>query len=170
MASQASHKSSYALAISYIVQELIASYEDGATLNLTKLKGDASKKYKLQGIPKMCDILQGLPVQYRSKLWPYLQTKPVRTASGVAVVAVMSKPHRCPHIAIRAMCVCTVPVDPTRTLNIRLRPTRDTNQRVCERFGHDTIPIRKCVGVCSNCERLDIQSTKWSSSSWEERF
>jgi histone acetyltransferase (RNA polymerase elongator complex component) len=24
----------------------------------------------------------------------------VRTASGVAVVAVMSKPHRCPHIAM----------------------------------------------------------------------
>lgn len=28
-----------------------------------------------------------------------LQAKPVRTASGIAVVAVMSKPHRCPHIA-----------------------------------------------------------------------
>lgn len=30
---------------------------------------------------------------------PILRTKPVRTASGIAVVAVMSKPHRCPHIA-----------------------------------------------------------------------
>jgi elongator complex protein 3 len=28
-----------------------------------------------------------------------LKVKPVRTASGIAVVAVMSKPHRCPHIA-----------------------------------------------------------------------
>eukprot|EP00983_Pelagomonas_calceolata_P123398 1161000-Pelagomonas_calceolata.AAC.10 len=28
-----------------------------------------------------------------------MQAKPVRTASGIAVVAVMSKPHRCPHIA-----------------------------------------------------------------------
>ena len=27
-----------------------------------------------------------------------LQAKPVRTASGIAVVAVMCKPHRCPHI------------------------------------------------------------------------
>lgn len=27
------------------------------------------------------------------------QAKPIRTASGIAVVAVMSKPHRCPHIA-----------------------------------------------------------------------
>ena len=99
MASQASHQSNYALSISYIVQELIRSYDEGLTLNLTKLKGDASKKFKLRGIPKMSDILQGLPIQYRSKLWPFLKTKPVRTASGVAVVAVMSKPHRCPHIA-----------------------------------------------------------------------
>lgn len=30
---------------------------------------------------------------------PRLRAKPVRTASGIAVVAVMSKPHRCPHIA-----------------------------------------------------------------------
>ena len=50
MASQSSHQSSYALAISYIVQELVRSNDEGATLNLTKLKGDASKKYKLRGI------------------------------------------------------------------------------------------------------------------------
>lgn len=30
---------------------------------------------------------------------PKLKAKPVRTASGIAVVAVMCKPHRCPHIA-----------------------------------------------------------------------
>jgi len=94
-----SAKSNYALAISFIVNDLIKAYEDGETLNFTRLKGAASKKFKLQGIPKMADILQALPIQYRSKLWPYLKTKPVRTASGVAVVAVMSKPHRCPHIA-----------------------------------------------------------------------
>jgi len=97
-AEQHNSKSSYALAISFIVQELIKAYNEGATLNLTQLKNRASKKYKISGIPRMSDILQGLPIQYRAQLWPFLQTKPVRTASGVAVVAVMSKPHRCPHI------------------------------------------------------------------------
>ena len=81
MASLSSHKSNYALAISYIVQELVRSYDAGETLNLTRLKGEAAKKFKLQGIPKMSDILHGLPIAYRSKLWPYLKTKPVRTAS-----------------------------------------------------------------------------------------
>ena len=28
-----------------------------------------------------------------------LRAKPVRSASGVVIVAVMCKPHRCPHIA-----------------------------------------------------------------------
>jgi elongator complex protein 3 len=97
--SSSQQKTNYALAISHIVKELIDSYESGGTLNLTKLKGDAAKKFGLQGIPKMADLLQGLPVSHRAQLWPFLKTKPVRTASGVAVVAVMSKPHRCPHIA-----------------------------------------------------------------------
>jgi elongator complex protein 3 len=99
MSSSDSAKTSYALAVSFIVSELIKAYESGSECNFTQLKGNASRKFRLKGIPKMADILQALPLEYRSKLWPFLKTKPVRTASGVAVVAVMSKPHQCPHIA-----------------------------------------------------------------------
>ena len=106
MASLSSDSSNYALAVSFIVQELLQAYKDGSTLNLTKLKGTAARKYKLQGIPKMADILQSIPLENKAKLYPFLRTKPVRTASGVAVVAVMSKPHRCPHIALTGnVCV-----------------------------------------------------------------
>jgi len=70
------------------------------------LKSQAARKYKLQGIPKVADIIAALPHSHRDKLMPYLRQKPVRTASGVAVVAVMSKPHRCPHIAMTGnVCV-----------------------------------------------------------------
>jgi hypothetical protein len=75
-------KSNYALAVSYIVTELIQAYEAGEQLNFTACKGQAAKKFQLTGIPKMADILQALPIQYKAKLWPYLKTKPVRTASG----------------------------------------------------------------------------------------
>jgi histone acetyltransferase (RNA polymerase elongator complex component) len=35
-----------------------------------------------------------------------IRAKPIRTASGIAVVAVMCKPHRCPHIAMTGnICV-----------------------------------------------------------------
>ncbi len=52
------------------------------------------------------EILAALPEHRREHLVPYLRAKPVRSASGVAVVAVMTKPHRCPHIATTgAVCV-----------------------------------------------------------------
>ncbi len=54
---------------------------------------------QLNSIPKLVDLVQAIPESYKDKLMPLLKTKPVRTASGIAVVAVMSKPHRCPHIA-----------------------------------------------------------------------
>ncbi len=56
-------KSNYALAVSSIVQDLIAAYQAGDNLNFTKLKGETAKKYKLLGIPKMSDILQAIPLE-----------------------------------------------------------------------------------------------------------
>ena len=40
------------------------------------------------------DIIAAVPSQYKKVLVPKLRAKPVRTASGIAVVAVMCKPHR----------------------------------------------------------------------------
>jgi len=96
----------YTLAISHIVTTLMKAYDTGDTLNLSKLKAQAAKKYKVQGIPRLSDILQSIPISHREQLLPYLKSKPVRTASGVAVVAVMSKPHRCPHINYTNGHVC----------------------------------------------------------------
>lgn len=60
---------------------------------------EIAKKIGLSSIPKLVDLVSAVPESYKEKLLPVLKTKPVRTASGIAVVAVMSKPHRCPHIA-----------------------------------------------------------------------
>ena len=69
------------------------------------------------------DIISAIPDDYKKALLPKLKARPVRTASGVrlfhlgerwdqlklhqiAVVAVMCKPHRCPHIAMTGnICV-----------------------------------------------------------------
>ncbi len=96
----------YSLAISHVVNEIIKAYDTGATLNLTTLKSKSAKKYKLQGIPRLSDILNAIPISHKQQLIPFLKSKPVRTASGVAVVAVMSKPHRCPHINYTNGNVC----------------------------------------------------------------
>jgi elongator complex protein 3 len=58
-----------------------------------------SRKYGLTRQPKLVEMIAALPEEHRATLLPQLRAKPVRTASGIAVVAVMSKPHRCPHIA-----------------------------------------------------------------------
>lgn len=58
-----------------------------------------SRKYGLSRAPKLVEMIAAVPEEHRALLLPQLRAKPVRTASGIAVVAVMSKPHRCPHIA-----------------------------------------------------------------------
>ncbi len=83
-----------------IVNKIIHAYNKNEVINLTKLKTEISKKFKLKSMPKLIDIIASLPDTYRDKLTPYLKAKPIRTASGIAVVAVMCKPHRCPHIAV----------------------------------------------------------------------
>jgi elongator complex protein 3 len=92
--------------ITEIANLLVQAYDRGETINLTKLKNKVSQKYKLSKMPKIVDVLAALPESHKAKLTPFLKGKPVRTASGIAVVAVMSKPHRCPHIAMTGnICV-----------------------------------------------------------------
>lgn len=96
----------YVRAVSEIVTALIRAYEAQIPINLSRIKGEMAKKHRLGYIPKLVDIIAAVPEDYRGKLLPYIKAKPVRTASGVAVVAVMSKPHRCPHIALTGnVCV-----------------------------------------------------------------
>lgn len=84
-----------------VTLELTNSLSNGATkeINLNGLITKYSKKYKLKQQPRLTDIINSIPDQHKKYLLPKLKAKPVRTASGIAVVAVMCKPHRCPHIA-----------------------------------------------------------------------
>ncbi|ODV84372.1 hypothetical protein CANARDRAFT_201245 [[Candida] arabinofermentans NRRL YB-2248] len=79
--------------------ELVSSLTKSRDINLNGIIIKNSKKYKLKQQPRLTDIISSIPDQYKKYLLPKLKAKPVRTASGVAVVAVMCKPHRCPHIA-----------------------------------------------------------------------
>lgn len=86
-------------AIAEIVGELVAGVKEGRDVDLNHVKREASLKYCLAKAPKLVDVIAAVPEEHRAVLLPQLRAKPVRTASGIAVVAVMSKPHRCPHIA-----------------------------------------------------------------------
>ncbi|XP_027520862.1 elongator complex protein 3 isoform X2 [Corapipo altera] len=86
------------MTIADVIQQLIEAHEQGKEVDLNKLKTRTSAKYGLSAQPRLVEIIAAVPPQYRRVLVPKLKAKPIRTASGIAVVAVMCKPHRCPHI------------------------------------------------------------------------
>ncbi len=65
-----------------------------------KVKAEIKKicvKYSLERIPRNSEILSMVNGAQYTKLQKVLIRKPVKTASGVAVIALMPKPYACPH-------------------------------------------------------------------------
>jgi elongator complex protein 3 len=65
--------------------------------DLESAKTDVCGKYSSPKVPKNSELLDFAPDERREELEPVLQRKPVRTASGVSPVAIMTSPHGCPH-------------------------------------------------------------------------
>lgn len=93
-----SSKELFIRCINEIVAKLVLAQQQGKDVNLNRLKCQVASKYGLKTQPKLVDIIGAVPHQFKDVLLPKLKAKPVRTASGIVIVAVMSKPHRCPHI------------------------------------------------------------------------
>ncbi len=79
-------------------KEVIEAIERGEVRDrrqLNRLKIRLAKKYSLKQMPTNPDILafSKFPSE---KLISYLSIKPTRSLSGIAVVAAMAKPHKCP--------------------------------------------------------------------------
>lgn len=66
-----------------------------AELHVTKLR--LARAHGLDAIPSDSAVLAHLPEGERTRYEDLLRVKPARTASGVAVVTVMTAPHACPH-------------------------------------------------------------------------
>ncbi|KAG9757602.1 histone acetyltransferase, partial [Aureobasidium melanogenum] len=96
----------YLRACSDVANALVEDYEsqlDGRKpkkdLNLNTLRNNIAKKHFLSNTPPLTAIINAVPEHYKKYILPRLIAKPIRSASGIAVVAVMCKPHRCPHIS-----------------------------------------------------------------------
>ncbi|KAG9045675.1 Elongator subunit [Tulasnella sp. UAMH 9824] len=91
---------------SSIALQLIKDHEQNKPSNLNEIRNKMAKKHGFNGFPRLVDIISAVPEEYKKALLPKLKARPIRTASGIAVVAVMCKPHRCPHIAMTGnICV-----------------------------------------------------------------
>ena len=121
-----------------IAAELIKAHDAGHSVSLNELRAKMSKKYGFGGVPRLVDIISAIPDDYKKALLPKLKARPIRTASGVryqspcfksffyliysqiAVVAVMCKPHRCPHIAMTGNICVQVNSSPQLSFLLRL--------------------------------------------------
>ncbi len=65
--------------------------------DLLKYKKILSSHFSLNKIPSNSEILQNIENEKREIVKKILMRKPVRTISGVAIVAVMTSPYPCPH-------------------------------------------------------------------------
>ncbi len=77
--------------------EAMLLLEESTPQDLDRIKIRISKVLHLRRIPSNADIIARLTAEEKEKLIPVLRRKPVRTISGIAVIAVMTKPTSCPH-------------------------------------------------------------------------
>jgi len=62
-----------------------------------RVKIELCKKYGLDRVPKNSEILARVPKEHYEMAEKILRIKPVRSLSGVAVIAAMTSPYKCPH-------------------------------------------------------------------------
>jgi elongator complex protein 3 len=80
-----------------IILEMALNGEITDDKQLSSIKKNLAKQYKLSGIPRNADIIATGSDEEQIKVREALQRKPVRTISGVAVIAAMTSPAPCPH-------------------------------------------------------------------------
>lgn len=80
-------------------QEIIDTikYKKISKQKLSNYKITLCKKHRRKEMPTDIQILLNADEKDIPKIKPFLQTKPVRSGSGVAVIAIMTKPSVCPH-------------------------------------------------------------------------
>ena len=87
-------------AVRELALELIDAVKTGRVRDrnqLQNLKLKLCKKYRLDTVPPNSEVLAVVEPEDTKLLTPFLIKKPMRTMSGVAVVAVMTSPFDCPH-------------------------------------------------------------------------
>lgn len=80
----------------FIIDEILAG-KINSKRDLEKVKLKACRDFKLMEFMSNSLILEKASPEERKIIAPIIRKKPTRTISGVAVVAVMCKPHKCPH-------------------------------------------------------------------------
>ncbi len=79
------------------IKEKLLVLDEPSRKILDQVKREVAKKYKLKDFPKNSEILAICDSEERDLLLPILLKRIVRTLSGVAIIAAMTRPWECPH-------------------------------------------------------------------------
>ncbi len=82
-----------------VCQELVGRIVKGDIQRdeLEQAKRQVCSNHSAPRVPRNSDLLDRAPDERREEVREVVQRKPVRTASGVSPVAIMTSPHTCPH-------------------------------------------------------------------------
>ncbi len=80
-----------------IIDALLSSDQVLDRRSINRIKNKICAEFKRSRVPSNADVLQDAIPEELEVLIPLMQKRPVRTISGVAVVATMTEPHACPH-------------------------------------------------------------------------
>ena len=80
-----------------IIDSLLSSEKVLDRREINRIKSKICGLHRASRVPSNADVLQAAIPEELEILQPLMQKRPVRTVSGVAVVAVMTEPHKCPH-------------------------------------------------------------------------
>ena len=92
---ETAESSAFAKTCEALVDRILAGEIDRDDLESAKL--DACSTFSASRVPKNTDILDHAPSEAREEVIEVVRRKPVRTASGVSPVAIMTSPKLCPH-------------------------------------------------------------------------
>ncbi len=139
-----------------ILQQLLKEINEGKIKDkkdLSKRKRKLASKYNLKRFPSNSEILE-IADESKEKIRKILQIKPTRTISGVAVVAVMSKPHECPGNCVYCPKFEKVPTSYTgkepatrRAISNKFDPYLQVQNRInqLEKIGHNPEKIELII-------------------------
>ncbi|MHA1962027.1 MAG: tRNA uridine(34) 5-carboxymethylaminomethyl modification radical SAM/GNAT enzyme Elp3, partial [Candidatus Thorarchaeota archaeon] len=80
-----------------IIDALLSSDKILTRQTINQIKNKVCSQFKRSEVPTNADVLQAAIPEELEILRPLMRKRPVRTVSGVSVVAVMTEPHKCPH-------------------------------------------------------------------------
>ena len=85
----------YRQACSELIERILAGEIDRDGVERAKM--EVCGEHSSPKVPKNSELLDFAPDEHRETLEAVLRRKPVRTASGVSPIAIMTSPHLCPH-------------------------------------------------------------------------